>query len=141
MNRIHISLRTPEPRTTAAFYEKLLGTPPDKVHDDYVRFAPEHLPLLLSLIPGEPGVDHLGVRHDDADGLAAHLATLGLTASDEVVCCHAEKSEAWVHDPDGRSWEIYRVTDEAPERPSTDRTGCCPTTTTDASQADAGCCG
>ena len=141
MTRVHLSLRTADLAATTAFYAELLGTDPDKVEDGYVRFMPKEVPILLSISPGEPAVDHMGIRIDDPQILATQALRLGQDLSEGVVCCHAEKSEAWVHDPDGRSWEIYRVTDEAPERPSTDRTGCCPTTTTDASQADAGCCG
>jgi len=132
MNRIHLSLRTPDLGAATTFYTQLLGTEPDKIHDDYVRFAPDALPILLSLVPGDAAVDHLGLRLVDRAELQQRLDPLGLSAADEVVCCHAEKSEAWLRDPDGRAWEIYQVTDEAPRAAPTPRSaGCCPSSAAD----------
>ncbi|MFT4979771.1 MAG: catechol 2,3-dioxygenase-like lactoylglutathione lyase family enzyme [Myxococcota bacterium] len=63
--RIHLSLRVSELSRSVAFYQQLLGTAPDKQHDDYARFMPKGTPILLSLVPGagQAGagrVDHLG---------------------------------------------------------------------------------
>lgn len=123
MNKIHISLRTADLAASTAFYTELFGGAPDKVHDDHVRFQPADTPVVLTLMPGEPGVDHLGVRHSDGTSLQQQLSRLGRTPSEGVVCCHAKKAEAWLSDPDGRSWEVYAVTDEAPAAPVS--TGCC----------------
>ncbi len=135
MTRIHLSLRTADLAATTAFYAELLGEGPDKVRDDYVRFAPANIPILLSLSPGEPAVDHMGLRIDDAQLLAAQAARLGQDLNAGVVCCHAEKTELWRMDPDGRPWELYGVTDEAPGEPATPSSCCQP------KAEPASCCG
>ncbi len=37
------------------------------------------------------------------------LADSGLetTGVDDTICCYAEKTETWVHAPDGNRWEWY----------------------------------
>ncbi|MBX2799629.1 MAG: VOC family protein [Myxococcales bacterium] len=140
--RIHVSLRTADLEATTAFYTKLFGAGPDKVRDGYVRFAPDDVPILLSVMPGEPAVDHFGLRVGESQ--EAQMAWqriqadgISLTPKEDVVCCHALKDEAWLSDPDGRSWEVYAVTDEAPEG-AVDDPACCP----DAQpSAGGGCCG
>lgn len=117
--RIHISLRATDLKASTEFYTDLFGAGPDKVREGYVRFAPEGVPVLLSLMQGEPGVDHLGLRlpqSADARAAWARLADSGqpLSPAEGVVCCHATKDEAWLRDPDGHAWEVYAVTDEAP---------------------------
>ena len=39
----------------------------------------------------------------------ARLSDSGLetTGVDDTVCCYAEKTETWVHGPDGTRWEWY----------------------------------
>jgi hypothetical protein len=39
----------------------------------------------------------------------ARLSESGLETSgvDDTVCCYAEKTETWVHAPDGTQWEWY----------------------------------
>ena len=130
MTRIHVSLRTPDLQRATAFYTRLLGEAPDKVRPGYVRFAPRGIPVLLALMEGPAAVDHFGVRLPDPGAARAawdRLSAEGqaLAPAEGVVCCHARKDEAWMSDPDGRAWEIYAVTDEAPEvepRPA----ACCP---------------
>ncbi len=74
-------------------------------------------------------MDHFGVRFDAPQAAAHAWARLqaegaSLTPQEGVVCCHATKSEAWLQDPDGRGWEVYAVTDDAPEAPATPGTCC-----------------
>jgi len=126
MTRIHLSLRTANLAATTAFYADLFGTDPDKVEDGYVRFLPEDLPIVLSISPGEPAVDHMGIRIDDPQLLAAQALRLGQELNDGVICCHAEKTELWRMDPDGRAWELYGVTDERPVAASTGSSCCQP---------------
>jgi catechol 2,3-dioxygenase-like lactoylglutathione lyase family enzyme len=125
MTRVHLSLRTPDLGAARVFYTRLLGTEPDKVHDDHVRFTPDDVPVVLTLMPGPASVDHMGLRHDDPAAARAHAERLGLALSDDVVCCHAEKAEVWQRDPDGRPWEIYAVTDDAPAAPAVTGSACC----------------
>ncbi len=129
MTRIHLSLRTPDMEASTAFYRRLLGVAPDKVRDGYVRFAPADVPIVLSLQPGDAALDHLGLRVEAhaASGAFAALDEAGLPNAPraDVVCCHAEKHETWLTDPDGRAWEVYAVTDDAPTASATVG-ACCP---------------
>jgi len=136
MTRIHLSLRTADLAATTAFYAELLGTDPDKVEDGYVRFMPKEVPILLSITPGEPAVDHMGIRIDDPQILATQALRLGQDLNEGVVCCHAEKTELWRQDPDGRAWELYGVTNEQPQAAPAPSSCCEPEADTAAS-----CCG
>ena len=94
-------------------------------------------------MPGSPGVDHFGVRTATTAGAAAswaRIAEAGLAVdpSHDVVCCHATKNEAWLHDPDGIPWEVYAVTNEQPDAAPTPST-CCTDDATAPSSAT-GCC-
>ncbi|HHO51023.1 MAG TPA: glyoxalase/bleomycin resistance/dioxygenase family protein [Deltaproteobacteria bacterium] len=127
--RIHLSLRATDLQASTTFYTDLFGEGPDKVREGYVRFAPAGVPVLLSLIEGEAGIDHLGLRLPRSASARAEwdrLADAGrsLRPSEGVICCHAAKDEAWLHDPDGHAWEIYAVTDEEPEASPTPSTCC-----------------
>jgi catechol 2,3-dioxygenase-like lactoylglutathione lyase family enzyme len=129
MTRVHLSITTPDLEATTAFYTKLLGEP-DKVRPGYVRFAPDQVPILLSLMPGEPSVHHLGVRMDEVSQTKEawnRLVASGLqpTTEQEVTCCWATQNKAWITDPDGRSWELYTVTDDAPGQAQDRPTACC----------------
>ena len=55
-------------------------------------------------------INHLGVETETAAEVVAaeaRLADSGLetTGVDETICCDAEKTETWVHAPDGNRWE------------------------------------
>ena len=57
-------------------------------------------------------INHLGVETETAGEVMAAEARLsesGLetTGVDDTVCCYAEKTETWVHGPDGTRWEWY----------------------------------
>ena len=59
----------------------------------------------------------------------ARLSESGLDTSgvDETVCCYAEKTETWVHAPDGNKWEWYVKNADADQFENTVVTGgtCC----------------
>lgn len=144
MTRIHVSLRTPDLDATAAFYAKLLGAAPDKVREGYVRFAPAGVPIVLSLMPGDAAeVDHFGLRVEPGETALAFdaLQAAGLPVSPaDTVCCHAGKLETWLRDPDGRPWEVYEVTDDAPADPRDAGTCCQDEDEPEASSASGSCC-
>ena len=62
---------------------------------------------------GETGtINHLGVETETAAEVTAAEARLSgegieTTGVDDTVCCYAEKTETWVHGPDGTRWEWY----------------------------------
>lgn len=131
MSRIHLSLATTDLEASTAFYAALFGTPPDKLREDYRRFAPDDHPIVLSLHPGVPtingGHEHLGLRFVDvAETKAAWSratdAGLQVRTEGEVSCCWSVQQKAWAVDPDGRPWELYTVVDDLP---TAGETRCC----------------
>ncbi|MCB9670265.1 MAG: VOC family protein [Alphaproteobacteria bacterium] len=134
MTRIHLSLPTHDVDATTAFYTALFGEGPDKVRPDgYRRFAPADHPIVLSLMPGSPrdvGMpEHWGLRFSDVASTKAAWerakgAGLDVRTEGEVTCCWAVQQKAWATDPDGRSWELYTVTDDAPAA-NPERSACC----------------
>jgi hypothetical protein len=91
------------------------GCPPHRPKPGYANFAIEQPPLKLVLFEGagESGsTNHLGDETETAGEVMAAEARLsdsGLetTGVDDTVCRYAEKTETWVHGPDGTRWEWY----------------------------------
>ena len=102
----------------------LFGSQPMKRHDDYAKFEPDDLPLVLSLVPrrapgtggqgiaGKGVLNHLGFRMADAAALVdvqkrLELAGISTLREEGVECCYARQTKFWVRDPDDNVWEIY----------------------------------
>lgn len=137
MTHLHISFTTPDLDASTRFYRALFDLSPDKEEAGYVRFTLAEPPLVLSLRTGAAaplghGIDHLGLRLDDATAVrAAHarLQAAGLAEEleESVRCCYAVQDKTWVQDPDGRPWEVYTVL--ADDTVLIDpETTCCPST-------------
>lgn len=136
IDRIHISLAVSDLAASIAFYTGLFGQPV-RLRTDYAKFAPEGIPLNLSLLhqPGtvKPrGPQHFGVQVSSSEAVAeAHerLQGSGYTTREEtdVVCCYARQDKIWVNDPDGNQWEVFVVTEaDLTIRDDRDQ-ACCPT--------------
>jgi catechol 2,3-dioxygenase-like lactoylglutathione lyase family enzyme len=113
--RLQLALNVADLDEAIAFYSKMFGTEPAKIKPGYANFAIDDPPLKLVLFEGaaEAGsINHLGVETETAAEVVAaeaRLAESGLvtTGVDETICCYAEKTETWVHAPDGNRWEWY----------------------------------
>ena len=113
--RLQLALNVDDLEEAIEFYTKMFATPPAKVKPGYANFAIDDPPLKLVLFEavGPSGtINHLGVETDTAAEVLAAEARLsanGLdtTGVDDTVCCYAEKTETWVHAPDGNKWEWY----------------------------------
>src|SRR3546814_19092924 len=62
--------------------------------------------------------DLLGIEVDtgqEVEAAEARLSAEGMstTGVDDTTCCYAFKTETWVNDPDGASWEVYVKTGDA----------------------------
>jgi catechol 2,3-dioxygenase-like lactoylglutathione lyase family enzyme len=119
--RIQLALNVTDLDAAAAFYTALFGVEPHKRRPGYVNFAVADPPLKLVLFDaaGEPRLNHLGVEMETAAGVATaadRLAAAGLSTDrrEGERCCHAVQDKVWVDGPDGR-WEVYAVTDDAPD--------------------------
>ena len=115
--RVQLALNVDDLDEAVAFYSKLFGTPPAKVHPGYANFAIAAPPLKLVLLenPGNGGtLNHLGVEVASSEGVHAEIARLtgeGLFTDEELgtTCCFATQDKVWVEAPGGERWEVYTV--------------------------------
>lgn len=150
--RLQLALNVDSLEEGIAFYSKMFGTEPVKIHPGYANFAIENPPLKLVLFEGagpNGSLNHLGVETMDASEVEeaeARLAAAGLapTPIDETICCYAEKVETWVHAPDGNRWEWYVKQGDADQidfvslgKASTE---CCASAPVPAVESDTACC-
>ena len=113
--RLQLALNVADLDAAVDFYTRMFGVGPAKTKPGYANFAIDQPPLKLVLFEGagESGtINHLGVETETIDEVVAAEARLsesGLdtTGVDDTLCCYAEKTETWVHGPDGTSWEWY----------------------------------
>ena len=113
--RLQLALNVVDLDEAIDFYTRKFGVAPAKTRPGYANFAIEQPPLKLVLFEGEGEtgtINHLGVETDTSDEVIAAEAGLGeagleTTGVDDTVCCYAEKTETWVHGPDGTRWEWY----------------------------------
>jgi lactoylglutathione lyase len=110
----HIHLRTPDPETTAQWYEQMLGA--EIVH------SPGRIDLILggqkvfiTKTPetdyGEPdhphrGMDHFGLQVKDIDDVAAVLKTKGVTFDKEPFTIRPGQRICFLRGPDNVSIEL-----------------------------------
>jgi catechol 2,3-dioxygenase-like lactoylglutathione lyase family enzyme len=120
MSRVQLALNVTDVDAAVDFYATLFDTPVAKRRPGYANFEIADPPLKLVLIEaGEGGsLNHLGVETELADEVVAaesRLSDTGLetTGIDDTVCCYATKTETWVTDPDGATWEWYVKTGDA----------------------------
>ena len=113
--RLQLALNVEDLDSAIDFYTKMFDTAPVKVRDGYANFAIESPPLKLVLFEGvgaSGSINHLGVEVEASEQVVAaesRLTDSGIetTGIDATVCCYAEKTETWVHGPDGTRWEWY----------------------------------
>ena len=122
--KFHLSLNVNDLDKSVRFLTVLFGSQPMKRHDDYAKFEPDDLPLVLSLVPrrapgtggqgiaGKGVLNHLGFRMADAAALVdvqkrLELAGISTLREEGVECCYARQTKFWVRDPDDNVWEIY----------------------------------
>src|SRR5918993_4914149 len=113
--RLQLALNVADLDKAVDFYTRMFGVAPAKTRPGYANFAIDQPPLKLVLFEGagqSGSINHLGVETETAGEVVAAEARLdeaGLdtTGVDDTVCCFAEKTETWVHGPDGTRWEWY----------------------------------
>jgi catechol 2,3-dioxygenase-like lactoylglutathione lyase family enzyme len=115
--RIQLALNVSNLEEAIEFYSKMFGVPVNKRKPGYANFAVDEPPLKLVLFetPGAPErLNHLGVEvfeNEQVTAATERLKTAGLVdrVEDETTCCYATQSKVWAKDPDGASWEWYRL--------------------------------
>jgi catechol 2,3-dioxygenase-like lactoylglutathione lyase family enzyme len=119
--RLQLALNVDDLDSAIEFYSKMFATEPAKIRDGYANFAIEQPPLKLVLFEGEGAngsLNHLGVETETATEVVeaeARLTGSGLetTGVADTLCCYAEKTETWLHGPDGTRWEWYVKTGDS----------------------------
>ncbi|HUS41069.1 MAG TPA: ArsI/CadI family heavy metal resistance metalloenzyme [Ilumatobacteraceae bacterium] len=132
--RLQLALNVDDLDSAIDFYSKMFATPPAKVREGYANFAIENPPLKLVLFEGvgaSGSINHLGVEVETSAQVSAaeeRLSGDGIetTGVDDTVCCYAEKTETWVHAPDGNRWEWYVKHADAEQLAHEVTTSCCP---------------
>ncbi len=122
--RLHTGLEVRDVEQAERFYRILFDAEPTKRRPGYARFEPAEPAVVLSLIEKagpehtRRPADHFGIRLSNpaaVERTARRLESAGLPVrrEEEVSCCYATQTKAWVTDPDGMPWEIYTVLDES----------------------------
>ncbi len=132
--RLQLALNVRDIDEAVAFYGKLFAAEPHKRRPGYANFAIARPPLKLVLFENPDAAErlnHLGVEvfePGDILGQAERLGALGILdkVEQDTTCCHATQDKLWSKEPQGLSWEWYRITDDAPEsgRDAQGRTCC-----------------
>jgi catechol 2,3-dioxygenase-like lactoylglutathione lyase family enzyme len=131
MSRVQLALNVSDLNASIEFYTKLFGPEPAKVRPGYANFAIAEPPLKLVLIEhGEErgrsvagALNHLGVEVESPEEVRSATSRLAAAGrqpdvQEETTCCYALQDKAWVDDPDGAPWEVYKVLADAPAETS-----------------------
>lgn len=115
----HVGVRVADPKQSAAFYEKMMGFKITAEVDGrtYVTCDRHHHSMVF--IPGEPGLDHLGLTvgsEAELDRAAAELERKGLAVT-QIDGDVGHGRAVRFHDPDGRVVELYASMDEVEPPP------------------------
>ena len=123
MSRVQLAINVPDLAAAIAFYSRLFGVAPHKERAGYANFEVADPPLKLVLVERADAnqLNHLGVEVETSAEVRAEtrrLAAAGMATvvEESTVCCHAEQDKVWVRDPAGIRWEVYAITDDAPDR-------------------------
>ncbi len=148
--RVQLALNVTDLSAAVAFYRRMFGAEPYKLHDRYANFAVEDPPLKLVLIENrEAGerLNHLGVEAATAEDVASALtrfrsAGLDTTVAERDVCCHASQDKVFVAAPDVPHgwWEYYSVIEDAPGNPEGSATSVCAVKCAAEDTATSSCC-
>ena len=132
--RLQLALNVRDIDEAVAYYGKLFDAKPHKRRPGYANFAISQPPLKLALFENPEAAErlnHLGVEvfePGDIDGQAERLAAAGILnkVEQDATCCHATQDKLWSKEPQGLSWEWYRITDDTPDpaRETLGRTCC-----------------
>ncbi len=139
--RIHIGLTVQDLAASTAFYKALFGQEPTKVRPGYAKFEVADPAVNLTMnqqsrsTRATPSVSHFGIQVKSTDAVAQmtkrwHDAGLEATMEQDVTCCYAVQTKAWVTDPDGNPWEVFVVLQADTETSGTSTVlTCCEETT------------
>ncbi len=130
--RLQLALNVKDLNEAIAYYTKLFGIGPHKIHEGYANFALDQPPLKLVLFENPEArerLNHLGIELFESkqlDTVTNRLSESNILEEIKTkeVCCHAAQDKIWSRDPQGMRWEWYRITDDAPAI-NTNQSACC----------------
>jgi len=121
MKRFHVHLHVDNLDRSIGFYSTLFGAAPSRVEADYAKWMLDDpaVNFAISTRGEQPGIDHLGIQVDDAEGLAelkarAEAADRSLLDEGATTCCYARSEKHWVTDPQGVAWEHFHTLGNIP---------------------------
>ncbi len=131
--RLQLALNVRDLDEAIDYYSKLFNTKPHKQRSGYANFAIDQPPLKLVLFENpeaDERLNHMGVEvFDDAEinAAAKRLKQDGILdrVQAETTCCHATQNKIWSKEPQGLSWEWYRITDDDPSGATVLEHGAC----------------
>jgi catechol 2,3-dioxygenase-like lactoylglutathione lyase family enzyme len=116
MKYVHVGINVTNLESSIEFYQKVFGTEPVKVKDDYAKFLLDEPGLNFTLnvrdkVEGNQ-VNHFGFQVETQKEIESHKTRLekeGFFAREEMdtTCCYAVQDKFWVTDPDGNEWEFF----------------------------------
>ncbi len=128
MKKLHIHMFTEDLNKSREFYSTLFDETPTVVKDDYMKWelTEPALNFAVSMRGNAPGVDHLGIQVSDDTQLSTfsdNLSEYHSHSQPETTCCYAKSNKAWLVDPQGVNWEIFRALGSAEQ--FSDASQCC----------------
>jgi catechol 2,3-dioxygenase-like lactoylglutathione lyase family enzyme len=116
MKYVHVGINVTDLEKSIEFYEKVFGTKPVKIKQDYAKFLLEEPGLNFTLnvrdeVKGNQ-INHFGFQVQNAEEVIFHKKRLekkGFFTREEMntTCCYALQDKFWVTDPDGNEWEFF----------------------------------
>jgi len=142
----HVSLNVSSVDRSVAFYEKAFGVVATKRRPGYAKFDLEAPALNLSMVEApRTGVNasHFGLQVASSDDVAEarrrfESAGLSTATEENTACCYAVQDKVWIEDPDGNSWEVFVVKQDAPVMKASQSACCAPVDA--ATPAASSCC-
>ena len=130
----HVSLNVSNIDRSIEFYQKAFGVSVSKRRPGYAKFDLSAPSLNLTMVEApRTGINasHFGVQvasSADVDEARRRFESAGLlTLSEEnTACCYALQDKVWVEDPDGNSWEVFVVKEDAPVMKGSESACCAP---------------
>lgn len=114
MKRFHVNVTVTDLATSVTFYTELFGSPPTTKKSDYAKWMLDdpRVNFAITTRGQRPRIDHLGLQAQDEEEFAdlrqrLNRAEAPVFGQNQVTCCYARSTKAWVRDPDGIAWETF----------------------------------
>jgi catechol 2,3-dioxygenase-like lactoylglutathione lyase family enzyme len=150
MKKLHVHTKVKDLNESIEFYTTLFNQEPKVVKEDYAKWDLDSPSINFAVSPssGNWGVSHLGIENSSDEELKEVYAQMDQTKQSvreegETICCYHRSEKAWIADPQGVEWEMFRTFEEADKMENTPVTKkeegvCC--TPKEETEAKGACC-